>query len=199
LCENLLPSKDGEALSEMAQCVIAPQFYAASGGIAAIEPHWFAAFTTPRHEKHVAELLTEREIESFLPLYKACRQWKKSAPVELQLPLFPNYVFVRIGKQSRGTVLSLPGVVSIVGSSRGPWPLPESEIEILRSGIRVGRIEPHPYLTVGTRVRVKAGVMAGVEGILTRVKNGLRVVMSLDAIMKSVAVEVDMCDIEMVC
>lgn len=183
----------------MAQCVIAPQFYAASGGIGAIGPHWFAAFTTPRHEKHVAELLTEREIESFLPLYKACRQWKKSAPVELQLPLFPNYVFVRIGKQSRGTVLSLPGVVSIVGSSRGPWPLLESEIEILRSGIRVGRIEPHPYLTVGTRVRVKAGVMAGVEGILTRVKNGLRVVMSLDAIMKSIAVEVDMCDIEMVC
>jgi transcription antitermination factor NusG len=159
-------------------------------------PRWFAVYTTPRHEKHVSEMLTERQIETFLPLYRTTRQWKKSRPVVLELPLFPTYVFVRIARQARGFVLGTPGVMSIVGSSRESWVLPDLEIEALRSGLLERKIEPHPYLTVGERVRIKAGVMAGVEGVLVRKKSEFRVVLSLDSIMQSVAVEVDGDDVE---
>jgi transcription antitermination factor NusG len=114
----------------------------------------------------------------------------------LELPLFPTYVFVRIAQGARSAVLGTPGVLSIVGSPKEPWPLPDFEIDALRSGLLERRIEPHPYLIVGERVRIKAGVMAGVEGILARKKNDLRVVLSLDTIMRSVAVEVDEDDIE---
>jgi len=159
-------------------------------------PRWFALYTTPRHEKHVSEMLAQRQIETFLPLYRTTRQWKKSRPVDLELPLFPTYVFVRIAREARGAVLSMQGVLSIVGSGREPWPVPDPDIEAIRLGLQMGKIEPHPYLTVGERVRIKAGVMTGVEGILVRKKNDLRVVLSLDAIMRSVAVEVDADDIE---
>jgi transcription antitermination factor NusG len=159
-------------------------------------PRWFAVYTTPRHEKHVSEILAERQIETFLPLYRANRQWKKSSPVVLDLPLFPTYVFVRIERKSRGVILGTPGVLSIVGSSKEAWPLPELEIDALRSGLLERKIEPHPYLVVGERVRIMAGVMAGVEGVLVRKKNDLRVVLSLDTIMRSVAVEVNADDIE---
>jgi transcription antitermination factor NusG len=157
---------------------------------------WFAVYTTARHEKHVSEILSERQIETFVPLYRATRQWKKSRQVVLELPLFPTYVFVRIAQGARSAVLGTPGVLSIVGSPKEPWPLPDFEIDALRSGLLERRIEPHPYLIVGERVRIKAGVMAGVEGILARKKNDLRVVLSLDTIMRSVAVEVDEDDIE---
>jgi transcription antitermination factor NusG len=159
-------------------------------------PRWFALYTTPRHEKHVSEMLAQREIEAFLPLYRTTRQWKKSRPIVLELPLFPTYVFVRIARQARGAVLGIPGVLSILGSARESWPLPDLEIEAIRLGLQMGKIEPHPYLTVGERVRIKAGVMTGVEGILVRKKNDLRVVLTLDAIMRSVAVEVDADDVE---
>lgn len=163
-----------------------------------IEPvrQWFAAYTAPRHEKHVSELLARRQIETFLPLYRTARQWKKSRPVVLELPLFPTYVFIRITRRARGSVLGVPGVLSIVGSAREPWPLPDLEIEALRSATELGMVKPHAYLKVGERVRIKAGVMKGVEGVLIRKKNEFRVVLSLDTIMRSVAVEVDAEDIE---
>jgi transcription antitermination factor NusG len=116
-------------------------------------------YTTPRHEKHISEILAERQIETFLPLYKTTRQWQKSRPVVLELPLFPTYVFVRIARQARGSVLGTPGVLSIVGSSKESWALPDFEIDALRSGLLERKIEPHPYLVVGERVRIMAGVM----------------------------------------
>jgi len=157
---------------------------------------WFAAYITPRHEKHVSDILTQRRIENFLPLYRTNRQWKRSRPIVLELPLFPTYVFVRIDRRTRGTVLGTPGVLSIVGSSKESWPLSDSEIEALRSGLLGRKIEPHPYLVVGERVRIRSGVMAGTGGILVRRKSDLRIVITLDAIMRSVAVEVDADDVE---
>jgi transcription antitermination factor NusG len=157
---------------------------------------WFAVYTTPRHEKHVSEGLVERSIETFLPLYQERRQWKKSRPVVLDLPLFPTYVFVRIPREARVIVLGTPGVLSIVGSPKEPWPLAELEIECLRHGMREMKLEPHPYLNVGEKVRIRTGVMAGLEGVLIRKKSNCRVVITLDAIMRSVAVEVDISDLE---
>lgn len=159
-------------------------------------PRWFALYTTPRHEKHVSEMLLQRRIETFLPLYRATRRWKKSRQIVLELPLFPTYVFARVPREARSSALSVPGVLSIVGSAREAWPLPDLEIEALRSGLLERKIEPHPYLTIGERVRIKAGVMTGIEGVLVRKKNDFRVVLSLDAIMRSVAVEVDADDLE---
>jgi transcription antitermination factor NusG len=159
---------------------------------------WFAVYTTHHHEKYVAELLLERGIETLLPLYQVARQWKKRAPVIVELPLFPCYLFVNISRADRGSVLGVPGVLSIVGSPNEPWPLCPSEVEALRYGIQVGNIEPHPYLKVGERVRITSGPMTGIEGILSRKKNTLRFVLNLDVIMQSVAVEVDANDIEIV-
>jgi transcription antitermination factor NusG len=89
-------------------------------------------------------------------------------------------------------------VHSIVGSSKDPWPIPDCEIEALRRGLQMHKVEPHPYLKVGERVRIKTGLMAGVQGILVRKKSEFRVVLTLDAIMRSVAVEVDADDLELI-
>jgi transcription antitermination factor NusG len=160
-------------------------------------PRWFAVYTTPRHEKHVSEMLATIRVETFLPLYQVARQWKNRRQVVLDLPLFPTYVFVRIERNARGAVLGLPGVLSIVGSSKEPWPLPDLEIEALRRGMQTRRIQPHPYLKIGMRVRIKAGALAGIEGLLVRYRNKFRVVLTLDTIMRSVAVEVDGDDLEL--
>jgi transcription antitermination factor NusG len=157
---------------------------------------WFAAYTASHHEKHVFDQLTTRNVESFLPLYKARRQWKKRTPVTLDLPLFPNYVFVRIQREARASVLGTPGVFSIVGSTKNAWELPEREIEAMRNGLQDRKVEPHPYLNVGERARVTSGMLAGLEGIIIRKKNNLQIVLSLDQIMQSVAIEVDASELE---
>jgi len=156
-----------------------------------VVPQWFAVYTTSRHEKTIAEHFALREIESFLPLYRAQRLWKNGCKMDLQLPLFPSYIFVRIAAHKRVRVLEVPGVLSLVGASGRPAPLPESEIEALRSSLPFVNCEPHPYLVIGERVRIRSGSLEGMEGVLLRKKGLLRVVLSLDLIMKSVAVEVD--------
>ncbi len=158
--------------------------------------NWFAVFTVPRHEKRVEEHFLLREIESFLPLYQKERRWKDGSKGTLQLPLFSSYIFVRIGGEERVPVLKVPGVRCIVGFGRHPVPIPDSYINGLREGLRQRKIEPHPYLTPGARVRLRSGVMAGMEGVLLRKKASFRVVLTLEIIMRSVTVEVEMNDIE---
>jgi transcription antitermination factor NusG len=160
------------------------------------EPRWFAAYTSPRHEKHVSQQMQHRGIQNFLPLYKSIRRWKDRRK-ELELPIFPGYLFVRMALRERVSVLQVPGVVQLVSFQGRPAPLPDAEIDMLRGQLaQSGRLQPHPFLTVGRRVRVTNGPMTGMEGILTRKKEKLRVVLSLELIQRSVAVEVDMTDIE---
>ncbi len=144
----------------------------------------------------MAEHLCLRRIEHFLPLYRALRKWKDGSRITLELPLFPNYIFVQIPRCERVRVLEVPGVLSLVGRGREPTPLPNADIEALRRGASTQKMEPHPYLVVGERVRITEGSMAGVEGVLIRKKNSLRVVVTLSMIMQSVAVEVDAASIE---
>jgi transcription antitermination factor NusG len=158
--------------------------------------NWFAAYTNSHHEKRVASYFAERQIESFLPLYSARHRWKNRCEMNLELPLFPNYVFVHIDPRERVRVLEVPGVQSLVGFGRTLAPLPQFEIEALRSGLGQRKIEPHPYLVIGERVRIKAGPMTGMEGVLVRKKNNFRVVLALDVILQCVAVEVDADDLE---
>ncbi len=159
-------------------------------------PRWYAVCTTPRHEKRVAEFMADRRVELFLPTYQAARQWKKRPPVILTLPLFPTYLFVKIAPEMRGMVLGTPGVLSIVGSSRQPLAIPDAEIEAIRSGVLVGGIEPHPYLAIGEKVKIKTGPFRGLDGILVRKKNSVRLVLSIELIMQSVSIEIDINDVE---
>lgn len=144
-----------------------------------------------RHEKRVSALLAEHNIQTFLPLYRTIRQWKKSRPATVDVPLYPGYVFARITREARGSILRTPGVLSLVGSPREAWPLPQQEIEILRLGLHERRVQPHPYVAIGDRVRIVSGTLRGMEGVLLRRKNRIRVVISLDLIMQSISVEVD--------
>lgn len=155
-------------------------------------PKWFAVYTTPRHEKRVDQHLSMREIEHYLPLYRTQRKWSDGSRVTLDLPLFPGYIFVRIDRTQRVRVLEVPGVVAVVGGAGGrPASLPEADIEALRSGLPLRHAEPHPLLRVGQRARICSGAFAGMEGIVVRKKNSFRVVLTLDTIMQSFAVEVD--------
>jgi transcription antitermination factor NusG len=158
---------------------------------------WFAVYTTCRHEKRVVEHFARRGIEHYLPLYRSQRKWKDGSRVILSLPLFPGYVFVHICRFERVPVLQVPGVLWVVGKSGSePTPLPEFEIETLRTALDPLRVEPYPTLTAGQRVRIQAGPLAGIEGIVVRRQNSFRVVITLELIMQSIAVEVNADDLE---
>jgi transcription antitermination factor NusG len=160
------------------------------------EPLWYAAYTSPNHEKRVAAELQQRDVEHFLPLYTSVRRWKDRR-VRLELPLFPSYIFARLALKHRLTVLQIPSVVHFVGFSGKPHPIPTVEIEQLRRGIEgSARIEPHPYLAIGRRVRIRRGPLMGAEGILVRKKNFYRVVLSIGLINSCASVEVDVSDVE---
>jgi transcription termination/antitermination protein NusG len=162
------------------------------------ERRWFAVYTCAKHERRVEEQFAQRDIESFLPLYDSVRRWKDRR-TRLKLPIFPGYVFVRIILADRLRVLQTPSVVRLVSFNGQPYPVPEHDIEVLRSGTANAlRIQPHPYLTVGLRVRIVRGPLGGAQGILVRKKNIYRVVLSLDLIARSASVEVDSGDIERV-
>jgi transcription antitermination factor NusG len=162
-----------------------------------IEPKWFAVYTNSRHEKRVAQHLTQRDIEYYLPLYKSQRKWSDGSRVTLDLPLFPGYLFVHIKRNERGLVLGVPGTLAVVGGTGGePAPLPDAAIDALRTGLHLRHVEPHPLLTVGQRARIRSGALAGMEGIVVRKKNSCRVVLTLEHIQRSIAVEVDGDDLE---
>lgn len=157
---------------------------------------WYATYTCARHEKHVRKQLEEKHIDCFLPLYRSVRRWKDRHK-ELELVLFPGYVFVHVRPEDHLCVLQTPSVVRFVSFSGRPSALDDSEIEALRNGVANGVCaEPYPYLKVGQKVRVNHGPLAGAEGILVRKKDKFRIVLSIDLIMRSVAVEVHAADLE---
>jgi transcription antitermination factor NusG len=159
---------------------------------------WYAVYTNHRHEKRVAQHLGQRDIEHFLPLYVSRRQWRDGTTVSLDLPLFPCYLFVRVDRSHRKTVLDVPGIVTFVGCTAGqPTALPDSELETLRAELHRRRPEPHLPLMIGERARIRRGALAGFEGIILRVKGGLRMVVTLSLIMNSFSVEVDRDDLEL--
>lgn len=156
---------------------------------------WHAAYTHARHEKKVALQLQQRGIEHFLPLYHSVRRWKDRRK-ELDLVLFPGYVFIRVPPSQRLRVLQLPGVARFVTFNGQPATLASTDIEALRNGLAHGmQMQHHPYLTVGRRVEVVNGPLTGAQGILVRQKTNSRIVISIDAIMRSVSVDIDEADV----
>jgi transcription antitermination factor NusG len=180
------------SLSQVEIASLIPPAYPASIDAKA----WYAVYTSPRHEKRVHEHCHSRMIESFLPLYRELRRWKNGCSVDVELPLFPSYIFVRIPRHDRVRVLEVPGAVAMIGRGREPLPLPDFEINSLRQNLQTHKFKPHAYLSVGERVRVTRGPLVGLEGVLSRKNNGIRFVLTLDLIQQSVAVEVSATDLE---
>jgi transcription antitermination factor NusG len=155
------------------------------------QPQWYALTVKPNHEKSAAQALESKALEVFLPLYRARRRWSDRIK-ELELPLFAGYVFCRYAAPDRARVLATPGVTSVVGFGNKPAAVPESEIESVRTMVSSGLpLSPWPFLRVGERVRIEAGPLCGVEGILTQVKDAWRVVVSVELLQRSVAAEVE--------
>lgn len=152
---------------------------------------WHALYTRYQHEKLVEQILIQKGFETYLPLYHTTHQWKDRVQ-RLSLPLFPSYVFIRGGLDRRLDIVTTRGVHAIVGDGEQAGVVTPSEIEAIRQLIAMRlQVEPHPFLKVGDRVRVKSGPLEGLEGILVRKKNQCRLVLSVELLQQSVATEVD--------
>jgi transcription antitermination factor NusG len=152
---------------------------------------WYAIHVRCHAEKNVSRMLEGRGYEKYLPLYRERNQWSDRVK-QLDLPLFPGYVFCRLEVALRRPVLTVPGVVAIVGFGSSFAPVPEDQISAVRDIVRSGLPSaPWPFLQEGQRIRVSNGALAGVEGFLVHIKNDYRVVVSVPLLQRSVAVEID--------
>jgi len=152
---------------------------------------WFAILARTGREKSATLLLENNGYECYLPIIKITRQWSDRLK-EIELPLFPGYLFCRMNPHDRLPVLTTPGVVQIVGVGKSPIPVEEQEIAAIQ---RVGKsgvsIMPWPYLQVGNVARIENGPLRGLSGIVIRIKSGLKLVLSVSLLQRSVAVEID--------
>jgi transcription antitermination factor NusG len=163
---------------------------------AAGAPHWHALFTRHQHEKSVAFALSNKSHEVYLPLYRSVRRWQDRAK-QLWLPLFPCYVFIRAGMDRQLQILTTPGIIHIVGWGGRLAIIPQAQLDAVRLIIESRlTVETHPYLQCGDRVRVKTGPLMGLEGILTRKKGVARLVVSMEMLGRSAAVEIDALNVE---
>ncbi len=160
------------------------------------QPGWYALYTRHQHEKVVANTLSTKGFQVFLPLCEVVHQWKDREK-HVSLPLFPCYVFLHTALDQGIEVLRTPGVYQFVGFGGAPSAIPVEEIAALQRTIGASvAVEPYPFLQSGDRVRVKHGALAGVEGILVRHKNQCRLVLSVEILQRSVAVEMEISKVE---
>ncbi len=156
---------------------------------------WRVLHVVANHEKRVAQHLTARSLEHYLPLYSTRSKWTDRV-VDIERPLFTGYVFVRFARESRISVVSAPGVLRLLGSGIGETVSTE-EIERIREGLASGCIlRPHPKVSVGEMVRVNRGVFEGVEGIVTELRQQCKVVIALAATRQCFSLEMELDDIE---
>jgi transcription antitermination factor NusG len=156
------------------------------------DTRWYAVQTWPRYEKKVAVEFQRKAVEAFLPLLSSEHQWSDRRRT-VQLPLFPGYVFVKIGPapSARIPVLRANGVVGFVGSRGIGVPIPDSEIDSVRLLLDRGiAFQPYPFLNVGQRVRVRGGSLDAVEGILLAKKDDLSLVVSVQIIQRSISIRI---------
>ena len=153
------------------------------------QAHWFALYTCASREKSVATHLASRGIEHFLPMYESVRAWSDRR-VKLQLPLFPGYLFVHARLTNKLSILTVPGVVNLVGVAGRPAPLEAELIDTLREGLNRVAAQPYPYLPIGQTVSIRSGPLRGLSGILLRHKAEPRVVVTIDAIERSFLADV---------
>jgi transcription antitermination factor NusG len=149
---------------------------------------WFATYVKSRHEKKVAAILAGKDIESFVPTHP--KTYANSGTAEL--PLFPGYVFFRLGTRSRLQVMTTPGVFSIVSFGNEPAPIPHSEIENLRRAVDSGfKMQPWPYLSPGQTITIPSGPLVGLQGIVLDEQQQKWLVLSVHLLRRTVAVALD--------
>jgi transcriptional antiterminator RfaH len=152
---------------------------------------WFALTVRPNHERMAALALAGRGLESFLPLCGSRRRWSDRIK-KVEVPLFPGYVFCRLGSPQRAAALSAAGVRSLVSFAGAPAAIPESEVASIQSMIRSGLpVSPWPWLQVGQRVRITGGPLRDLEGLLVESRAAANVVVSISLLQRSVAVTVE--------
>ena len=153
---------------------------------------WYALHVRTRFEKIIAQNLRLKGYEEFLPLYRRAVRYSTDRVRELELPLFPGYLFCRFNALNRLPILIIPGVKAVVGARNILLPVEESELDAVRAVLKSGAYcEPWPYLQVGQRVRVERGPLAGTEGVVQMAKNKWRLIISVNMLQRSVAVEID--------
>lgn len=163
--------------------------------IAGEEQNWHALFTRHQHEKSVAQALSSKSHEVYLPLYRSVHRWQDRFK-ELWLPLFSCYVFLRGGIDRQLQILTTPGVLQIVGWGGRPAVIPASQLDAIRKMLESSLpVEPHPYLQRGDIVSVIRGPLQGLEGILSRNKGSVRLVISMEMLGRSISVEVSASDV----
>jgi transcription antitermination factor NusG len=152
---------------------------------------WFALRVKSRCEKLVATVAHNKGFEEFLPLYQCRHRWSDRVK-SVELPLFPGYVFCRLNAEYRLPILTIPGVLHFVGLGRIPVPIDDAEVAAIQTAVRSGlQIEPWPFLTVGQKVRVEVGALAGLEGILVELRKQRRIVVSVSLLQRSIGVEIE--------
>jgi|HubBroStandDraft_5_1064220.scaffolds.fasta_scaffold384560_1 transcription antitermination factor NusG len=151
---------------------------------------WFALTVKHQHERSVEGALAWSGMDTFLPLYRSRRRWSDRS-MEVDAPLFPGYVFGRFALGDRVRVLRTPGVARIVGFGGMPAAVAEGEIDGIRAALASKLpIGPWPYPKPGDRVRIESGPLRGLEGALVRQKDALRLVLSIELLQRSLAIEV---------
>ena len=156
---------------------------------------WLAAYTRSRYEHEVARQFGQKNLEHLLPTYERLSRWSDRIK-RSHTPLFPGYVFVRISESERLPVLQTLGVVNLVSVAGEPAILGDDEVDRLRTCLHAADVEPHPYLRVGRRVRVKHGPFAGLEGTLLDKQNARRLVVTIEQIQQSIAINLHTADVE---
>jgi transcription antitermination factor NusG len=154
-------------------------------------PSWFAIRVRPKHEKATALTLGRHGFEEYVPLHRVRRRWSDRVR-ELDAVLFPGYIFCRFPRHDRLRVLNSPGVESIVGFGKTDIPVDDAEIQAVRTLIASGRpLAPWPFLRIGQSVAIESGPLAGLRGMVLRGQDSWRVVVSVEALDRSLAVVVD--------
>ena len=157
---------------------------------------WYVLRTKSRHEKIVRERLVREGVETLLPTMKRLSRWKDRKK-EIEVPLFPGYCFLRFTIQEKLLALKISGVVGVVGSGSRPEPIPDEEIEALKTLMTsVLPYDPHPYLHEGMTVEVIGGPFKGVRGILLRKEKTHQLVLGVRLIQQAVAVAIDIGDVK---
>jgi transcription antitermination factor NusG len=152
---------------------------------------WFAVQTRSRHESVVAAQLQGKGYEPFLPLCKSRRRWSDRVK-QIELPLFPGYLFCRFDANNRLPILIIPGVVQIVGVGKKPVAIDEKEISDIQTAIQSGLPrQAWSFEQIGQRARVEYGPLSGLEGTLVNVKGQHRLILSITLLQRAVAVEID--------
>lgn len=152
---------------------------------------WFAVRVRSNFERSVESVLSNKGFTTFFPVYHSRRRWSDRV-VDLNLPLFPGYIFCRLAVANRFPILTTPGVVGLLGAGRTPIPVPSWEVDAVRTLVESRLVvQPWPFLRVGQQVRIEKGSLTGLEGILVEFKNRYRLVVSVQLMQRSVAAEID--------